>query len=172
MQQLDATQECLKKGQVIAALCLLYSLIDVTASLERLSGEGTRSAFVRWVDEHMLKGRSLPYSALDLYGARCGVLHTFTPDSDLCREGKARKIVYAWGSAPAEDLADTARIIGRDEIVIHIEELLHSFRRGLEAYLDGVIHDPERLRKTEAHAELWFTSLDRQVVDEFLRIFR
>ncbi len=170
MQQLESAEDCLKKGRVLSSLCLLYSLMDVTASLERRSGEGTKSAFVRWVDENMLKGRSSPYSALDLYGARCGVLHSFTPDSDLSREGQARKVIYAWGTARAEDLAETARNIGRDEIAVHIVDLMDCFRRGLETYLDGVMHSPERLKQAERNAELWFTKMDRRVVDDFLRL--
>ena len=37
-------------------------------------------------------------SGLDLYAARCGVLHTYTMDSRLSTEGKAKRILYAWGN--------------------------------------------------------------------------
>src|SRR5271167_3287926 len=90
IQQLEAIENCLANRRIVPCLCLLYTVIDVIASLERKPEEGTRAAFVHWVGENMLKTYPLPCTALELYAARCGVLHTFTPDSELSRHGKAR----------------------------------------------------------------------------------
>lgn len=169
MEQLESIEDCLNKGRVLPSLCLLYSLIDVTASLERRPNEG-KAAFVRWVDENMLEKRPLPCTALELYAARCGVLHSFTPDSDLSRKGQARTIVYAWGRSKAEELAEVGKRLGRTEVVLQIGDLIESFRVGLDAYLDEVVHDSERLRKIEQLETLWFTHLDQKTVARFLRL--
>jgi hypothetical protein len=149
MQQLDAIEECLRQGRIISCLCLLYSLIDVTASLERQPTEGTKAAFVRWIDGNVLKGRPLPCSALEMYAARCGVLHTFTLDSDLSRGGLARTIIYAWGSASADDLAEAGRRLGRNDVALKIEDLVGAFRAGLGEYIEEVAHDSARLQNIE-----------------------
>jgi hypothetical protein len=170
VQQMDALEDCLKSGRIISCLCLLYSLIDVTASLERRPPEGTKAAFVRWVEENMLKRQPLSCSALELYAARCGVLHTFTPDSDLSRDGLARTIVYAWGNARAEDLAEAGRRLGRNDVAIHIADLLACFRAGLDAYLEGVVHDSGRLRSIEQQATPWFIHMHQEIVNRFLSV--
>ncbi len=169
IQQLESIEECLNKGRVLSSLCLLYSLIDVTASLERGPNEG-KAAFVSWVDENMLKQRPLPCTALELYAARCGVLHNFTPDSDLSRKGQARTIVYAWGRSKAEDLAEVGRRLGRTEVVLQIGDLIESFRAGLDAYLDEVTHNSERLRRIDQLKTCWFTPLSRDTVTRFLQL--
>jgi hypothetical protein len=84
-EQLNAIEDCLERRRIIACLCLIYSAIDVIASLERRPNESTKAAFVRWVSENMSKARPLPCTPLELYAARCGILHTFAADSDLSR---------------------------------------------------------------------------------------
>ena len=62
----------------------------MASSLDRKEGEGTKAAFLRWCDSYLLASKALPCNSLELYGARCGVLHAGSPDSDLSRLGKAR----------------------------------------------------------------------------------
>jgi hypothetical protein len=168
VQQLEAIEDCLQKRRTISGLCLLYTAIDVVASLERKPEEGTRASFTRWVDENMQDTHPLPCTALELYAARCGVLHTFTPDSDLSRNGKVRMIAYAWGNASAGDLQEAGQRLGRTEVAVHVSDLVASFRAGLVSYLDHVIHIPDRLAKIDAHSSLWFTPLNQQPVKQFL----
>jgi len=168
VQHLEAIEDCLEKRRILPCLCLLYSAIDVVASLERVPREGTKAAFIRWVDENMLKTRPMPCTALDLYASRCVVLHTFTADSDLSRDGSARRITYAWGNAKPEDLAKAAKLLGRTEVAVHIRGLIDGFRMGLASYLEAVVHSPERLRRIEESASLWFTHMEQDVVERFL----
>lgn len=72
LEQLEAVEDCLKARRILSALCQLYSLVDVTASLEKRPGEGSSSSFVRWVDENMLPASALRCTALELCAARCG----------------------------------------------------------------------------------------------------
>lgn len=75
-QLFDAIEDCLAKGRLLPCLTLLYSGIDVIASLERKPGEGACAAFVRWTEENLLKVHPLQCTGLELYAARCGVVHT------------------------------------------------------------------------------------------------
>jgi hypothetical protein len=135
-------------------------------SVFHLRALGLRS--FRWVDENMLRTQPMPCTALELYAARCGILHTFTPDSDLSRKGSVRKIIYAWGTAKAEDLSKAANLLERAEVAIHISELIESFREGLASYFDVIVHSPGRLQRIEESTDLWFTHLDQGTIAKFL----
>ena len=82
----SAIDLCLSKSLSMPALMLLYTGIDIAgwveATIEETGIKG-REAFVAWVDKYMKPRTTLGCSALDLYAARCGVLHTMAPDSDL-----------------------------------------------------------------------------------------
>ena len=94
-------------------LVLLYSGIDAAASQEPAAGKGVGERFEKWVDRYMLKGKPLPCTARELYAARCAVVHTFTPDSDLSKAGKARVVAYAYGKAEVMKLHAATILAGR-----------------------------------------------------------
>jgi hypothetical protein len=167
-QLLDAIEDCLAEHRLLPCLTLLYFGIDVVASLERRPGEKPKAAFVRWVDENLLEVRPLPCTALELYAARCGVVHTFTAESDLSRKGLARQVIYAWGDAKTDNLAAAANLVGRTDVAVHIRELIDGFRVGLANYLEEVERSPERQGRVEAGAGLWFTRIDQDVVKKLL----
>ena len=167
---LKSIEECLAKGQILPCLMLLYAGIDVVASLE--AGRAGPRAFRRWVNKYLLKAASLSCTALDLYGARCGILHTFSAKSDMSAKGQAREIVYAWGNAKAADLAAASIALGRNDCVLHLRDLINAFRVGLADYLEEVMKDDKRKQKLEAGAGLWFTHLDQETVRTFLKAAR
>jgi hypothetical protein len=168
----ESVEDCLEKGRLLPCLMLLYSGIDVVAGLERESGEGTKAAFVRWVAEYLLKVRLLPCTALELYAARCGIVHAFTPESDLSRQGKARKVFYAWGTAKSDHLALASRALGRNDCVaIHIRELIDAFRDATVRYLNDIANSPERLARIKARTGQWFTHMDQDLLNRFLDVY-
>lgn len=165
----EAIDTCLDRRLSLPALILIYSSIDIIASLERLPMEGTRESFTRWTDRYLLHARPLPCTALELYAARCGVLHTLSAESDLSRGGKARRISYAWGTARTENL-ETAfqRSDSLDIIVVHISELAEALRLGLANYLDEIDIDPQRAGNVARSAGLWLASLSSDRLRDFL----
>jgi len=167
---LESVEDCLAKRRILPCLMLIYSGIDVIASLE--TGKASRSVFIRWVNKYLLKAASLSCTALDLYGARCGILHTFSAKSDMSAKGQAREIVYAWGNAKAADLAAASIALGRNDCVLRLRDLINAFRVGLADYLEEVMKDDKRKQKLEAGAGLWFTHLDQETVRTFLKAAR
>lgn len=99
-----------------------------------------------------------------------GVLHTFTSDSDLSRDGHARRLIYAWGSAPSVELQEASVRLARTDVAIHLDKLVKCFRRALERYLGRVVQNPERVRRIAIQDSQWFTHLDQQLLKEFLRL--
>ena len=162
---LDSIEDCLTKRRILPCLMLLYSGIDIVASLE--TGRARR-AFIQWVNNYLLKSASLSCKASDVYGARCGILHTFSAESDMSRKGQARQIVYAWGDAKTDELERASKGLGRNDCVVHVRELINAFRVGLADYLEEVMQDENRKQKLYAGASLWFTHMDRNTVKAFL----
>jgi hypothetical protein len=95
---IDAIELCIKNGFFGPALMLIYSTINVMAWLNRAEGheDVVRNDFLLWVDTFLLPESRISFNALDLYAARCAILHSYSAESKLSRHGKAIKIGHAW----------------------------------------------------------------------------
>src|SRR5690554_3352043 len=83
---------------ILPSLILIYTTIDVCAWLECDDPQvGVR--FEKWCDTHLLPRSKIRASGSDLYGARCGVLHTLSAESEKSKRGSARQVIYGWGVA-------------------------------------------------------------------------
>jgi len=168
---IESIEACLKKGRVLPCLTLLYSGIDVVASLDT-DGVATRKGFLNWVDNYLLKALPIDCTAFDLYAARCAVVHTFTPESDLSKAGRARKIVYAWGNGDLSKLKKASVIIDHNDTAhVHLTDLVTAFRNGIAAYLEEIETQPERQQSVETAARLWYVPLDTVHVDKLLQSY-
>ena len=91
-QVFDAIDESIAAKRLLPALILCYAVMDITASLQRKAGEGTRAAFERWINKYVLPREDILCSGTDLYAARCGILHTLTSRKrTLIDQGSAKK---------------------------------------------------------------------------------
>ena len=166
---LKTIDDCLEKRRLMPALVLLYSAIDAVASLERQPEERTRDSFLRWVEVYMLKALPLPCTALELYAARCGMVHSFAAESDLFRKGQVRCIVYAWGTARAEDLQKAADILHKtDSVSVHVADVINAFRNGLATYLDEVSTDKPREDRIAKQAGVWLINMEKEPIQALL----
>src|SRR4051794_28242930 len=105
-----AARLCLNTGLVLPCVALIYSAIDQLACLDRAPEhkDVQRDDFIKWVDTYLLPGSGLNCSAIDLYGARCGVLHSQSPQSRLSRLGEAKQLCYARGHTTREEFQEFA----------------------------------------------------------------
>lgn len=144
---LVATDALLKSELRLPGLVLIYAGIDIMASLNRPQEKEavTRSDFIQWAEEYLLRVGRLGCEARDLYGARCGLLHTYSAESALSEAEEAKEIWYAWGTGRPEDLQ---RLIEAQGITaasaIHIDDLMAAFRRGVKLFERSLYDDPER----------------------------
>ena len=95
---------CLGQGLSAPTLTLLFSGIDKMAWLSCGKEEVTRHDFLAWVERYLLPDSGLGCTSIELYSARCGIVHTQSPDARATRDGMARKIFYSWGTGRSEDL--------------------------------------------------------------------
>jgi hypothetical protein len=153
----------------LPALILIYAGIDTAGWLASAKPSvEVRCRFCRWVERWLLPAKPLGCTALDLYGARCGILHTFTSDSDLSRQGKARRICYAFGSSTVEGLERKLASLGRtDCIAMHLDHLFEGFRLGLANYLEYALSDPAESARVATKAERYFKAITENEASQF-----
>ena len=165
-----AIDHSVENNLVLPALILIFTGIDVLASLERREGEGTQKSFVRWADTYLVPQGLPDCSGIDLYGARCGVLHSFAAESCLSRSGKAKPVHYAWGTADPKDMLQVDRAINRGTfIVIHVSELRSAFHAARIAYFDQVAKDDARVGSVLKNAgTLWLTDVPVHLIKKAL----
>ena len=125
-------------------LVLVYSLIDILASLCRPSGKNrsTREDFLEWVRTYLLPIHNHSISAEDIYGARCGVLHTYGPDSALRESGACRPIFYALREEDESRYQRQLEESGVDALVLHFGVFLVEVRSAIRKFKESVEQDP------------------------------
>jgi hypothetical protein len=151
---------CASNKLMLSTLVLLYGGMDTLTSLDRPSDQPyvQREDFLAWVGTYLLPDSGLTTTPLELYAARCSLLHTFGPRSKLVVKGKARSLSYAWGTAnPAElqrEIDDQGR---KDLIAVHIDQLVVGFRAAAERWKQAVLADGDKASRTmERTSELYF----------------
>lgn len=168
---LAAIDDCYERRQLLPCLILIYSGIDVLASLEKEDSEGTGTAFQRWTSRYLRPENSLYCSSSDLYGARCGIVHAMSSKSDYSVKGKAKEIVYAWGKGNPEKLKLINNIYGKNYIVLHIDDLNAAFKSGIIVYLSEISIDLARSGEVAKRAGVWLSNMDRNTLDKVLNKF-
>jgi len=165
-------EACIKKKATIPALVLIYSAIDTTGWLDSTEMFSSRNDFIRWVDNYLLKAKPLKCTAIDLYAARCGLLHTFTPDSQLSSSGKARVICYAWGKGKVEDMqrAIDLQCKSNELVAVHVNELYQAWLSGLALWGEDLDKDSNRTAKVLGKAKKFFSNLGMETMSEMLTV--
>jgi hypothetical protein len=92
----------LQNGFRLPAVMLVYTTIDQMAWLSIAGDDEAKGKdFIAWVKKYMLGHQNKGLEAItagDLWGARCGLLHTATAESRSLKNGTANnKIAYAYG---------------------------------------------------------------------------
>lgn len=146
----------LKHGRNRAALILIFSGIDAMASLEkndtRIDG---KERFVNWVSEYM-HFTDWPEAGLELYGSRCGLLHTYGPVSTLSEKGNVRLISYT--SSVGQNVMQST-----DLVLLSVERLTFEFFGGLAKYLEALASDSSKREKAMPRIKLMFREFDLDI---------
>lgn len=86
-QMIDQLLRCEKAGATTACVMQIYVYIDALAYLGMPINrtKNTKVDFIDWVDSHLKAEAIQPYQyrGIDVYGARCAVLHTFGSEADF-----------------------------------------------------------------------------------------
>jgi hypothetical protein len=164
-QLLAACELCLNNGYTTPALIILFSAIDAAAWVFCLNPSGpTKQRFVDWVKRYFLTAGRMECTALELYGARCALVHSLSPQSTLSQDGKARQILYATQGSDLEVLRRMTVVSNLEikpdgrmaecsrYVAVHVNDLLSCFRQGLDSMFRESETNPalaERIRQRE-----------------------
>jgi hypothetical protein len=145
-KMLKASQLCFDNEYWEAGVILLYSLIDAMAWLWRDPShpDVTSADFVEWVNRYMLPAPSIHVSADDLFGARCGLLHSLTGESRRHRNLQARKVSYRRTVPEGErwlvqiHMAETL-----EPFSVNVDALGEAILKAIEKFCDELNNNPE-----------------------------
>jgi hypothetical protein len=154
-EHVQAITLCVDAGFPEAGLTLLYSGIEALGLLAAPSGtiDATGKTFKDWCEKYLMpKLQSVngnPLTALDLWAARCGVLHTSTPVSKLGREGKAHELWYQFRGRAGVNLMANVQLV---PLGLDIEHLVITFKEGGLAFIKDLNQDQTKLQIAEQRA--------------------
>jgi hypothetical protein len=118
---------------VMPFLMVSYATVDVLGFVaSRNVNAKPADRFRGFVDQYMLRHLG-GVNAHDLWGARCALLHTGTPDSALSEQKRARVILYSWGNADNVLAEKVIQKAAHPEkyVAVAVEELHGSIVAGL-----------------------------------------
>lgn len=135
MQQISKAQDA---GAHVAALAMVYVAIDTFAWLSLPKGEErqTKVHFCKWVDTYLKTDASqaYQYAGMDLYAARCSVLHMFATLSDLHKKDQTiKKFGYVDNGPHRND--------GGELVLISIAVLIRDLGSGVSQFLKAIQAD-------------------------------
>ena len=133
----------LEHGHYRAALILTFAGIDSMAFLGMPATQAgvTKNDFVAWAERYIQIPADPPISGLEWYGARCGLVHTYTPYSTLSREKDCRIIGYVDDMLPPVKF-DPA--ISPILVMISTRAIIEAFFAGTDAFLTDLYADQKR----------------------------
>ena len=111
------------------ALVVAYSAIDSLGLLDAPPNQlnASSDSFKAWVDKYLIKQNGITFNAIDLWAARCAVLHTSTSESDLSRAGRAKQLQYYNGdsshAAARQIVARIQAVDGGSHIAVNLPDL-------------------------------------------------
>jgi|SRR4030042_5462827 len=169
-QLVAAIDYCIAEKLIMPALVLIYSAIDSVSWIASDNENQTvRERFQTWVNEWMLQKYPLPCTAIELYAARCGILHTLTPDSDLTIKKGVRRIAYAWGKAQQKELDESIKQTNYPGIVaVHVNDIVSSFKNGFTDFIQALETDEVKRELFIKKAGEHFANVDISVISDFL----
>lgn len=163
MEQCKAIDICIEQKLVLPSLCLIYAGID-SAAWVAYGDISVKKRFVDFVSNFMYKEKPLDPRPIDLYAARCAILHTMTPDSNLSNNNQAVRISYAWGNASLEALKKSTEALSLGELsCVHLNDLSESFKLGLARFVENDTESEACTIRMQKH----YSILSKEIVTAF-----
>ncbi|RXJ53794.1 hypothetical protein [Candidatus Marinarcus aquaticus] len=165
-QMLYAIEQSIEQKLQLPTLTLIYSTID-SLSWVAYGDIGVKKRFTKWIHDYMFRTKKLNVNALDLYAARCAILHTLTPNSDLSNNNQASTLWYSWGIG--EDI-ELEQLIKKRKVenakVIHINELYESLKLGILQFIQIENLNEDSQKRINQHYE----NITREQLTKYLKL--
>jgi len=140
---------CMKNNAPTGAILLTYCAMDAMAFLAMPTGQqkSGRSDFKRWVGKYMQTSSKQPYQydKEDLYGARCGIVHAYTAESDMSKDKKCKQIVYKINCL--KHLYDPSK--NPELVVLGLNLFIQDFYDAVDRFLADIEEDEDLRKRVE-----------------------
>ena len=141
MHLLNEIKRCQDADATVAATAMVYICIDTMAFLSMPTGQTsqTKRDFIAWVDTYLKADplQSYQYRGVDVYAARCSLLHAFGAEADAHRRDPSiRQFGYADTGPHAYNAAVSQRLV-----IVSVARLIHDLSKGLETFISAVRTD-------------------------------
>lgn len=146
-EMFEAIDACYQKALIMPCLSLIYTVIDSISWLGYGDKEeSSKKRFVQWVDKYLHPRIKDNCSAIDLYSARCSILHGLSWESELSKNHKAKRIVYSLGRNTESSSQLDKELFSQDFVAsVHIDALIVSLKNAVNAFFADA-EDNEELR--------------------------
>jgi hypothetical protein len=115
--------------------------------------------FQEWVDAYFLPGSGFNCSAADLYGARCGLVHSNTGESRLHRLGRARKVFYYRARGGVKGGIIQLMLNEEQEPwFIDVDQFIDAFRRAVDRFIDAISSDAPKMEAVSERINEYYFS--------------
>lgn len=137
------------QGFTIPTLLYMHASLDAVSSWSRpIHQEKTnREVFKAWVDEYLLPGSGLPCASIDIYGARCGLLHNLTFASELSRQGVARELLFTSARHLVADFQSYNDAQGHNVCIVVFDDYIAAFYQAMIRFVKKMQNDGELLER-------------------------
>lgn len=135
-EMFEAIDACYYKALIIPCLSLIYTTIDSIGWLAYGDKEeSTKKRFIQWSETYLFPLLKDNCNSIDLYSARCSILHGLSWESDLSRNHKAKRIVYSMGRNTENSSELDKEIFSQDHVAsVHIDSLITSLKAAVNAF--------------------------------------
>lgn len=123
-----------------ATVIVIYVFIDTLAYLSMPLGQtkNKKTDFIKWVDQYLKTdaSQSYQYNGKDMYGSRCGILHTYSPSSNYSKNNKCKH--YGYHNGPDH-------LIKPDEslVLLSVNRLGRDFLEAILRFLEASAKDSQ-----------------------------
>ncbi|MFA5115726.1 MAG: hypothetical protein WC486_00390 [Candidatus Omnitrophota bacterium] len=152
---------CIDNECLGSAIILVLSGIDAMAylSMPAEQEDVTKNDFVTWVEKYIRFPCKEQLTGLDLYGARCAMLHSFGAVSKLSREGKCRMVGYMDKNKP-EVIFNPE--VSKKLVLVSVAALAEAFFRGIDKFLVDLFKNPEQAKIAEKRLNNFVQKIPRE----------
>lgn len=145
----DEIRRCENAGATIAAVAMVYASIDTVAFLSLPAGREVqgKADFIAWVDKYLTGDKDQPYQyqGLDVYGARCALLHAFGSEADFHdKNPNAKKYGYHDGGKHGYNPEVNAHLV-----IIGTASLINDVLHAIEAFINACKADADLRQRVE-----------------------
>jgi len=122
-------------------LVVVFSAIDTCGLLDAppSQDEATGDSFKTWVKKYLLGRPGIDFNEIDLWAARCAVLHTFTSESKLSKGGQARELQYYSGDKASSHIQQfisfTKSYDGGKHLSVHFGDFCEAFFQAMKQFV-------------------------------------